>query len=306
MTIREIAIKTGLSTTTVCKALKNPEAVRRETLKRIESACGLPLVGSKVYAVFPDLKNSFFTEFLAGLIEGLEPYGVAPQVRLSYDNSQRETEIFRKIPNVPNQSIVWIPGAHSTAEVLSFSPRFPIVLCDRNLQHPAISTRVLMDNDALATYAVDYLLSKNSRKLCFLNGPKESSTSQQRESGAVSAAKRHRVQLDIFYTDFFDPLPAFQHAKNFLKENIYDAYLLGNQTIAVGFLRALKECGDISPPSCMTFDSIPNNDILIHPISYIMLPSYQMGQKAANLIMSQEIKLKEKRTYTLQGSLHLY
>lgn len=40
MTIREIESKTGLSTTSVCKALRYPRSVRASTLKKIEEIYG--------------------------------------------------------------------------------------------------------------------------------------------------------------------------------------------------------------------------------------------------------------------------
>lgn len=307
MTIRKIAAKTGLSTTTVCKALKNPSSVRPSTWKIIENAQGLEKSGiiSEVHLIIPDLANLFFVDFLSGAINALRDFGMAPCIHLTYDDSKKEKNILAALTGKNNLGIIWIPGAHSGASILPQNFPASIVLCDRDIRHSGIKRRILLDNRFLAFQAVQYLCSKQARSICFINGPEESYTAQQRKNGAQEAADLARVSLSVFHSDFIEQAVSCEMVKGFFNEEKFDAYLLGNQAIAYGFLRALKDTGRACPP-CIAFDKLPSPELLSQAISYIILPSFSMGERSVSMLMENNPRDVSNIIHTIQGSLHIF
>lgn len=302
MTIREIARMTGLSTTTVCKALRSPSSVRESTWRQIEQVRGSTGVTglSSVHIVLPDLKNTFFSELLEGCIEVLSKKGLAPRVYLSQDNAALEKEIFQSIPNRSHEGIIWVPSSRGN----TFLPEHRrVVLADRDAGRGNSLSKVLLDNDNLAFHGVEYLASLHPVSVFFINGPQESSTSQAREKGARLAAEQFGLNIDVYYADFVREKAAYGIALELLAVNPNAAYLLGNQSIAFGFLKALKTLR-VNPPPCITFDRLP--EILSPQLAYIDLPAFRIGQKAAQILVQGNPRNTGQQVFTIQGSLHFH
>ncbi|MGL5253601.1 MAG: LacI family DNA-binding transcriptional regulator [Brevinema sp.] len=301
MTIRQIASKTGLSTTTVCKALSNPLAVRPETWRKIEEAQAEAPYSrlNRIQIVLPDLKNNFFAELLSGAIDKLSSEGLSPQVYLSYDNAQKEKDIFDSFSNRSSEGIIWVPAAYGGAQNLPSELRSRIVLADRCFEDERILLRVSLDNQNLAFQAVSHLKKVGIHDLCFLNGPQDSYTAGERALGALSADD----SITIYSTDFSDEKIAYDVANKALDAGKFKGYLLGNQTIAFGFFRAIKE-RNISCPPCIMFDYPPYITVFPSTISYISLPAYQIGFTAATMLTTANPRTLKKQSSIIQGSLH--
>lgn len=303
LTVREISKLTGLSTTTVCKALRNPASVRESTWKEIEkfagSAKGLSI--SDIHIILPDLKNSFFGNLLEGCIEALYSKKFAPLVHLTQDNPTTEQAIFSQIPNRSTQGIIWVPSSYETGFC---PPHSSVVVADRDCHSSGEFSKVLLDNSNLAFSSIEYLASFKPDRIFFINGPKESSASQNREEGALAAAHKHNLRLEVFYADFTKDKEAYDIAKGLLLANTKSAFLLGNQSIAFGFLQAFSESGLSNRPPCITFDRIPK--IFSPPLSFIDLPGFKIGEKAAQLLLEGKTRASEQVIFTIQGSLNYY
>lgn len=288
MTIRQISKKTGLSTATICKAFKDPLSVKSSTWEKIQNIKNpTPPNIKNIHVLLPDLHNSFFSELLAGILEGLDKYGISPIVHLSHDNAKREKDILASIPSSKHTAIIWVPGSHSDHSVIPKDTQFRIALVDRDLSHGAVKIKVLLDNTHLAKVATEFLISQGSCAPCFINGPQKSCTSQERQKGFTIATsqKLYIDSPDVYFGEFNNTAFDFQLCCELLSKKKHDAYLLGNQTIAYSFLYACNTL-KIDVPLCIAFDKIPQVDLYHHPISTIILPDYQMGFKVASLLLS--------------------
>ncbi|MGL5722239.1 MAG: LacI family DNA-binding transcriptional regulator [Brevinema sp.] len=304
MTIREIAHLTGLSTTTICKALRNPNSVRKSTWEQIckIQGGGEDLGLSQVHIIIPDLQNSFFAELLEGCLNYLSPNGFDPKIYLSLDDPHRESSFFHKILNRSTEGIIWVPSAHGKS---SIPPHPRVILADRDILENNLFDKVLVDNKNLAFQAVQYLKTFHKDNIYFINGPQESSIVMDRSQGALDAAHQLGVDLKIYYADFTDEKKAYNTSKKILASSQSAAYLLGNQTIAYGFLKALQGSKEKNNIPCITFDRFPYGNLFYTPISYIDLNAYQIGKKAAQLLLESTPYQDKQQIFTMPGHIYL-
>ena len=312
MTIREISNITGLSTATICKALKDPSSVKKQTwelIEKVKEASTNLTKFDEIHVILPNLKNQFFIETLSGIIEYLSTFHIAPQVHISYEDSQREKKIFSDITNSAKIGVIWIPSIDSSSDTLPQQIAFQIVVADRDIENDDIRLRILSDNTHMAKIGTEYLISKGAQHLCMINGEENSTTSLQREQGFRDAIKQNNISEQnvlVKYSSFHDEKLSYQITKSLMKEHLYDAYLLGNQTITYGFLRALKGMSTKLPIHVMTFDNIPIKELLPFPISMIVLPANKIGVRAAQMLLESQSRSTENLRCILEGSLYIY
>lgn len=312
MTIREISHQTGLSTATICKALKDPYSVKKQTwelIENIKNISGNLTKFDEIHVILPNLKNQFFIETLSGIVEHLSIYNIAPHLHMSYEDSEREKKIFSSITNSAKIGIIWIPSINSSKEVLPEQMSFQIVVADRDIDVDTIYLRVLSDNYHMAKIGTEYLLNKGAQHLCMINGSENSNTSLQREQGFRDAIKCKNIpdqNILVKYASFHDENMSYQMTKMIMQDCIYNGYLLGNQTIAYGFLKTLQEITPIPFINTITFDHIPMKELLPIQISMIILPAYKLGIRATQMLLEVNSRSTEYSRCILEGSLYIY
>lgn len=212
VSIKDISKKTGFSISTVSYALNGNPKVSEETAAKIIAAANeLNYVPNAAARTLKKRETNIIGVFLTNyggafygkLLEGMEGALTKKGYELIVCTGKNSHRLLAE---------GWIDGAiildatFSSEELLNYAERgHKLVILDRELEHKNIN-RVLLDNKAGATLAMDYLLDKGHRKIYVVSGPEGSYDSEQRMKAAIQASKRFEdLELTVIPGDFNKP-----------------------------------------------------------------------------------------------------
>ncbi len=329
ITIKEIAKEAGVSIATVSMILNNKDhsitnATRIRVLEIVKKHNYIPnamagsLVTQKTHLVgliLPDITNPFFP----GIARGAEDKANESGYSIIFCNSDDKLEVEEKyIETLTKKMADGIIIAHSSnsekmSEILERC-KVPIILIDRDFYSENIRGKVLVDNLEGAHKGVTHLINKGYKKIAFLSGSLKTKTAKDRLDGYKLALKESNIKYDENLVKFGEYKIEWGRngVKELLNENkLIDAIFCGNDLIAIGAMKELKEKGYIIPNDIgvMGFDDIYLAGLVEPSLTTIRQPNYNMGYKAMELLLDNinnketDIHDKEIKTITLKTEL---
>ena len=330
ITIADIAEKAGVSKATVSRVLNNkPEGVGIKTRVRIQeildetgfqpSGFARSLVSGKsrsVGLIIPDIANPFFPLLVRGVEDRLNQAGYS----LFLCNSDRDVLKEKNYVNILIEKGVDGVILDSTESDCSChlelfeKKNIPFVLLDRLIDGSNKQPGVFVDNRQGAQLAAAHLLARPGCSLLFINGPAELSLSKLRQAGVEDVSRAQGLPpesiqiLNGDYTIESGYSLTMQRLENAQAGNSspFTAIFAGNDLMAIGALRALKQAG-ISVPDqveVIGFDDIELARLVEPPLSTIFQPAREMGARSAELLL-QLIAGKKPRPKTVTMQTHL-
>jgi LacI family transcriptional regulator len=138
--------------------------------------------------------------------------------------------------------------------------------------------------------ATEYLIKKGHRRIGFINGESWMDAATERLRGYRQALATHDIAFDAALMREGDwlPLKGYQLAKELLSAaNRPTAILCANDLMALGAIEAAAELGIQVPDdlSIMGYDDQELARYTHPPLSTLVLPNYQMGRHAAELLI---------------------
>jgi LacI family transcriptional regulator len=172
---------------------------------------------------------------------------------------------------------------------------------------------VTVDEEGGSYEAVAHLLRLGYRRIGMLNGP-DVSTSRRRLAGYTEALEAWRQPFDsdlVVAGDF--RVEAGYDAGIALLKRRPDAVFVANYMMAVGFMGALRQYQLRCPEDIgiVTCDDHPWLDAFSPRLTTVNLPKYEIGQRAAELLMEAlapgegASRRRTVRTVTLRTSLRI-
>ena len=304
-TIKEVALRAGVSIATVSRAFANPEAVREQLRTRVyEAARALRYQPSRVArslragtsqtigVVIPDLQNPFFTAVVRGVEGVLQAAGFSLLLGNSDENPGREEELLTTLRAEGVAGIIFVPlnPKKSTYQQI-LDPRMPLVAVDR-LPHQLKVDLVTVANAAGARMAVAHLIERGHRRIALLGGPSRHSTAVERERGYVAALRGASVAIrpDLIYRGDFREGGGYDGMRALLAvPHPPTAVFAANNLMTMGALRALHEKGRQIPGdmALVGFDDIPWATSLNPPLTTVAQPEAEIGRTAAELLLAR-------------------
>jgi DNA-binding LacI/PurR family transcriptional regulator len=144
------------------------------------------------------------------------------------------------------------------------------------------------ENDAYK--AVSYLVSLGHENVALIAGPSKAAVTSKIIGGCKRALKDHKINADncaIAYADY-DYHMAYERTREIIEKNpSVTSFFVGGYEMAPACLRAVKDSGleipeDISILCYVDSEMMP---LLDPPLTAIRLPYYEMGKKAAEMIL---------------------
>lgn len=248
VSIKDIAKKAGVSISTVSYALNGSSKVTDETSARIlaiaeelhyvpnAAARTLKKRESRIIGVFlTDFRGDVYGDLLDGVKEVLNREGYDMIVCSGIQSH-------RMLPERMIDGAIILDSGFDSEEILRYADRgHRIVVLDRELSHENIN-QVLLDNQAGATAAMNYLLERGHRKLYVVTGPEDSYDSNQRLSAVKQIASEHADMKLIEIHSNFEKKGGMAAARRIVEE--YDgpaAVFCLNDEMAVGICNVLNE-----------------------------------------------------------------
>lgn len=308
--IADVAALVGMSTSTVSRALSNPEMVKGPTRERILQAVArlgyvpdgaaraLALGRARMIGVIvPTLDNAIFARAVQGMQSTLSNEGYQLLISAHEYSITAETEAVRALLERAVDALVLIGGDHSheTWELLRAS-RVPLLITWTNAVAAsefltATAPLIGFDNRLIGKLAAEHLLSLGHRVFGMVSGfTRHNDRARHRVDGYRAALKEagvHLPEANVIEQPF-----GFDGGRAGLKHLMQlrprpTAIFCGNDVLAIGALFAAQSMnidvpGELSIVGC---DNLPISSQITPALSTVLLPTYELGQCAARTLI---------------------
>jgi LacI family transcriptional regulator len=311
--IKEVALKAGVSVATVSRVINGTGPVAQETRLRIQDAidklryvphgAARSLITNQtdtVGVLLPDLHGEFFSEVIRGI--DLAARRNAYHVLVSGFHSDRsEIEaVLRAMRGRVDGLIVLSPDVDAQTLQRNLPETLPVVLLNTPVDGTTFDS-IQIDNYGGAYAMVRHLAGLGHRRIALIRGPKEN----------VDAQERLRGYHDALAVDGMETSPQLEIEGDFSEDSGYRAgrHLLKlkprptavfatNDSMAIGCLFALREAGVRVPEDVALagFDDIPIARYLTPSLSSVHVPISELGMRAMErLLHAVDTKNEQER-----------
>ena len=304
-TIKEVAIRAGVSTATVSRVITGKGVVSKGRRDRVDQAIeelgfrpnraarelrvGAEL---KVGVVLSDIENPFFTSCLAGIESILQ----SSDYYLVLGNSREDPRIEKKhISSLINQGvggiILALTSTFDECYPYLVDTEIPIVAIDRECEGLSVDS-VVIDNLTASYQATECLVKQGHNRIGFIGGPSHISTSQDRLKGYKEVLTNHDIPIE---DDLIVNGQYHQEGGRLAMEELLNlseppnALLVANNLMTLGALETIGRYNIQIPEelALVAFDDNPWNFAFRTPLTVISQPSYQLGEIAARLLLDR-------------------
>ena len=202
VSVREVAERAGVSVGTVSNVLNRRDAVRPETVERVEAAIRelgyVPNEAARqlragqsttIALIVLDVGNPFFTDVARGAEERAAESGLTLLLANSDESSARESAHLDQFERQRVAGVLLVPTADAQERLATLRERgVPSVLVDRGAAAAAIAS-VAVDDVAGGRLAAEHVLDQGRRRLVFVGGPRDLAQVTDRAAGAERAVR---------------------------------------------------------------------------------------------------------------------
>lgn len=324
-TLLDIAQKAGVAISTVSRALNDRPEVSLKTRNEIKKiaakynfrfnpiAQGLKNNRTKTIGIIvPEIKHDFFSSAISGIEE--VAYKAGYTIILCQSNESFEREIINTDVLMHHRVAgVLASISQNTKEGNHFKEiikgNTPVVFFDRVCEDVKAS-KVIIDDEGSAYQAVSYLVNRGYKKIAHFAGPTNLDICNKRLAGYRKALTQSKLKFNkdlvcyggLHEQDGYDSMDEL-----IKKKNIPDAIFAVNDPVAIGAFQRIKEAG-LKIPDDIALIGFSNNKItnLVDPkLSTVNQPSFEMGKRAAELLIKQieNKNIKEISTVVMNTEL---
>ncbi|MFZ5967562.1 MAG: LacI family DNA-binding transcriptional regulator [Bacillota bacterium] len=310
VTIKDIAKKTGVSYTTVSRALNGKSGVNQATMKKVLAeakkmgykpnaiARGLVTKHTKTIGlVIPDITNPFFPTIASGVEEAASKHHY--NVFLCNTNWDKDKELaYLKLLQERRVDGIIIKAASDDEEIEQYLST-PTVFIDSRPAGGKYSS-VETDNFRGGYLATNHLIELGYKKIAFVGGHSKSISNEARLEGYKRALSQHNYPIDesIIQRGDFKMKSGYDLMQKLLKsDNLPDAVIAVNDVMALGVLHCAQEYGLNIPDEfgICGFDNIPFAELPQVQLTTISQPTYYMGKSSFEILLEQIQNKDEKK-----------
>ncbi len=305
--LKDVARRAGVSVATVSRVLTNSPLVNAETRARVQQAMDAleyrpnrvarRLRGDAAQAgllglVVPDIQNPFFAE----VARGVEEVAQARGYMVFLGNSDEDEAVERRyleLMRAERVDGIILPASSDNAAAVTELARggLPVVCVDRRLPRAALDT-VIADNVEGAYAAVRHLLAIGHRRIGFVGGRPQLSTTQERLEGYRRALAEFGVLVDEALVRAGDSREAGgrEAARALLTlEHPPTALFVGNNLMTLGALETIHGLGLRVPDAVaiVGYDDMPWASAFNPPLTAVRQPGQELGRRSAELLLAR-------------------
>ena len=309
ISIKDLAKKTGLSTTTISRVLNGKakqyrisdnaaqliiSTAQKEGYKPDRNAVSLRTNRSQTIGVIvPNIADYYFSS-LSRMIEiAARKIGYSILLSDSQEILELEIESIDSLISRKVDGLIVLPIGNKSSHLKNvIDIGIPLVIADRHF--PLIECpQVFSDNYSGAFDATEFLINNNHYRIACIQGRQDTSVNNERLRGYKDALGEHDIQVDpaLIIGDEFGLRSGYVSAKiliNMIPRPT--AIFTFSNAISLGALRAVYE-EHLNIPndiSIISFDhDQPYSEFLATPITSIDQQTSEMGQIAFKLLMAE-------------------
>lgn len=303
ITMKKIAEMAGVSSATVSKVLNGKDkSISDETKRRVLDivkregyipngiAKSLRVKNTKTLGIImPDVTNVFFSELAKGVETAATLEGYSVILCNSDNNDDKELRYLQVLQEKMVDGIILT--ASTTGEGMDLdSISIPIVLVDRDLNTNKKVGRVTLDNEKGGYMAAEHLLNKGCKSLAHITADTKNKPANERLQGFLRKLKEEDIELkdELCYFGSYNLNTGYDGINEIIKSGEFDGVFCGNDLIAIGANRCLRENGIRVPEDVrlMGFDNVFISEYMDPPLSTIAQPIRLLGEVAVEVLIS--------------------
>jgi len=306
--VRDVALRAGVSVGTVSNVLNHPEKVSPASAERVQRAIDeLGFIRNDaarqlrngrsrtIGMVVLDVRNPFFTDLARGAEDEAAQSGLTVTLGNSDENPTREATYLDLFEQQRVYGVVISAYADVSARLSRLKQRgIPAVLVDRSSPDGEFSS-VSVDDLAGGTLAVEHLISLGRTRLAFVGGPMGIRQVADRLEGARAAVAAHPdVSLEVIEIDALSVLAGRAAGADIVGRAAGerpDAIFAANDLVSMGLLQAFAMQGaSLAVPgqiALIGYDDIDFASAAVVPLSSIRQPSALIGKTAVEILLAE-------------------
>lgn len=309
ITAKELAKKLNLSAAAVSMALNNKPGVStatRQLVLDMAEKYGYDFsrlsekrstTGSIYFVIYKKhgtvvTDTPFFSQVSEGISLGCKKQNFNLKVNYIYEDDET---LKRQIENIQYSDccgIILLGTEMTPSDVAPFLKLpIPLVLLDTYFETVACDS-VLINNVQGAYIATRYLIQKCNKQPGYLRSAYEISNFTERATGFFNAIRSSGMSVSKTIVHSLTPSMegAFAEMLEIIQsgEELAPCYFADNDLIAVGAMKALKQCGYKIPAdiSIIGFDNMPISSVIEPGLTTVHVPKKYMGETAASRLIS--------------------
>ncbi len=304
VTIKDIAKITGVSHSTVSRALGGNSLISEETSARIRkvarelgyqpsaAARSLKTKRTRVIGVILNsIDDPFFSEILFGIEDAAQQAGYSLFIAASQYDSLREQNIVQAMMEQRTDGVIICSSSFSADKGRQLlANKFPIVVVNYKANEN-FNYSIYHDDVDGSQQITSYLVQLGHKKIAYFGNSKSGRTSQDRLIGFQKEMKNAGLGIPseyIFEVEGSEPAMGKIGLEYFQKlSHPPTAIMCFNDMLAVGLLRACKIAGIKVPEdlSITGFDNITFSAYTNPSLTTLDQPKYSIGNEAAQLLL---------------------
>lgn len=308
VSIRDVALRAGVSVGTVSNVLNRPEEVSADSVQRVSEAieqlgyvrndAARKLragISTTVGFVVLDGQNPFYNDVVRGAEDEATRHGIAILYGNTDEDPSREKVYLDLFREQQVRGLLIAPYGDVMTQLRRFrSSGIATVLVDRFSADSGFSS-VSVDSVAGGRLAVEHLIESGRRRIAFVGGPFDMRQVTDRLAGARAAAENvsTRVDLEVIPAAAMTVAEGAAAGSRILarpRREWPDALFAANDLLALGLLQALVVDGRAEVPADIAiigFDDIPFAAAAAVPLSSIRQPSRMIGRTALRILLEE-------------------
>jgi LacI family transcriptional regulator len=305
--LSDVAERAGVHPATVSRALSDATShmVNSTTRERVVAAArdlgyrpnpiarSLKTNRSFIVAVLvPDITNPLFPPMVRGIEDGLAPAGFTALIANTDNDEERARAALETMRARQADGCIAATATSDDALLKEAASELSMVLINRRIVSHAIPAVVADDRSGIQQ-AVEHLAALGHERIAHVAGPQWASTGEARHAAFLEALEAVGLTPDPSLIRFGDAFTEEQGARA-LRELLdsgadFSALVAGNDLMALGCYDALGERGLSCPAdvSIVGFNDMPFADKFNPPLTTIRIPYYEMGLRAAELLLER-------------------
>jgi len=303
VTIKELAIRAGVSHSTVSRALNNHPAIARETVERIQqlaselnyvpSHFARSLKTNRSYmlgVIVHRIADPFYSEVLGGIQNLAHQFQYSMFVSAFESDVERQVDLIQGMFGRQADALIIGDSFFTSEGVTKLGIHVPTVFIHNRATE--ILPHSIYHDDVNATRALTrHLLNLGHRRIAFGGNERGGLLHQQRRAGVVAELESVGLELQKEY-DLCAPSGQMSSGAFLAKQLLSmpqrpTAMICFNDMLAIGVMQALQQANVRIPDdiSVAGFDDLPLAEFTYPALTTYCQPIWELGQMAAKVAL---------------------
>jgi len=321
VSVRDVALRAGVSLGTVSNVLNSPDKVAPGTAQRVlaaieelgfvrnDAARQLRAGSSRSIGLLVlDVRNPFFTDVARGAEERAQEEGLSVLLADSGEQTDREASHLDLFEEQRVRGLLVTPVGNVGERLERLRAHgIPVVLVDRLASTGGFSS-VSVDDVAGGRMAAEHLLAVGRRRLLFVGGPFDLGQVSDRLAGARDAVQAvGGATLDVLEIPSLTMTEGVSAARRLLDgASRPDGVFAANDVVALGLLQGVGMLGGLRIPEDLAlvgYDDIDFAAAAAVPITSVRQPRELIGRRAVELLLAEIDGSGEREQIVFQPEL---